>query len=214
MNCFTTRRPAQSLVELALLMPLLAMLLIGLIEIGFLLQAHVQVASAAREAARDASLYRANRFAFFTDSQLGNGSLNQLPKCESNIPGWSLQQMIEQAIVRRVPIASGGSAGCPNTSGTVLYSALGRLDATRAPTTTPLPTSAAGCPTGDLAGWVAGIHSSSPAFTQSSATPTPEAGSRATLTLCYPYRTMFVGGLLNFPAPIWIGKSVVFEYQQ
>ena len=47
----------QSLVELALTLPLMTMILMGIIDLSFVLFAHVQVATAAREGARVASLF-------------------------------------------------------------------------------------------------------------------------------------------------------------
>lgn len=196
------RASAQSLTELALIMPLLLLLLVGLIEVGFLLQAHVQVSSAAREAARAASLYAATRYA----SVDANG--NNVTKCDGSAAGWSLQQTIDQAIVRRAL----SNSGCPNSAGTVTYSALGRLNPARAATGTVAPP----CPVGTATGWVAGVSSSTP-FNPSDdngeANPTP--GSQATLTLCYPYRLLLAADLFKyFGDPIWINKSVVFTYQQ
>lgn len=207
----TTRRSGgQALTELALTLPLIALLLVGLVELGFLLYAHVQVSSAAREAARAASLYRAIRFTAFEESELRSGNNVRIPTC-SGIDGWPLQAVIENAVVRRQPLASGNNRGCPNPAGTIVYSALGRLDPTQAPSSTPLP---APCPTGNASGWVVGIHDSTPSFTQSGTNQTPAAGTRATVTLCYPYRLIIASSLLNFNDPIWIGKSVVFQYQQ
>lgn len=200
------RLQAQALTELALLLPLIALMFVALIELGFLLHAHVQVSSAAREAARAASLYRATRFAAIPENRLLNPD-----KCNGSIDGWSLQQTIEQAVVRR----SLTNDGCPRAQGasgsTIVYSALGRLDPTRAPTNTPLP---APCPTGNMSGWVVGVHSGAPAYTQTSGNPMPPAGGRATVTLCYPHRLIIAAGLFNIGDPVWVNKSVVFEYQQ
>ena len=49
-----------SLVEIALVLPVLLVLFLGIIEVAFLLFAHVQVANAAREGARYGSLCRLN----------------------------------------------------------------------------------------------------------------------------------------------------------
>ena len=46
----------QSLVEIALLLPILLILFLGIAEVGFLLFSHVQVANAARSGARDGTL--------------------------------------------------------------------------------------------------------------------------------------------------------------
>jgi Flp pilus assembly protein TadG len=190
------RIQAQSLTELALIMPLLMLLLIGLIEVGFLLQAHVQVSSAAREAARAASLYAATRYAGVD----ANG--NNVTSCDGTADGWSLQQTIDQAIVRRAL----ANNGCPTTNGTITYSALGRLSPAQAAAGTVAPP----CPTGSATGWVAGV---SDTFTPNGeAMPPP--GSEATVTLCYPYRLLLATDLFRWGSPIWINKSVVFTYQQ
>jgi hypothetical protein len=203
------RRRGQALTELALLLPLLALLLVGLIEFGFLLYAHVQVSSAAREGARAASLYNAIRFSAFNDEDLRSGGNVKIPTCGS-IDGWSLQHVIESAVVRRQPSGSGSTKGCYDPNGAIIYSALGQLDPTRAPVSTPLPMP---CPTGDVGGWVAGVHSTSPAFTQTKDNK-PSAGGRATITLCHPYRLIILSDLLPFlDEPVWINKSVNFEFQ-
>jgi Flp pilus assembly protein TadG len=58
------KRPASergsSLVEVALVLPVLMILFLGIVEVAFLLFAHVQVANAAREGARTGSLCRLN----------------------------------------------------------------------------------------------------------------------------------------------------------
>ncbi len=50
----------QSLVEIALILPVLLILFLGVAEVGFFFYAHVQVANAAREGARYGSLCRLN----------------------------------------------------------------------------------------------------------------------------------------------------------
>jgi Flp pilus assembly protein TadG len=49
-----------ALVEVTLVLPVLLILFLGIVEVGFLLLAHVQVANAAREGARQGSLCRLN----------------------------------------------------------------------------------------------------------------------------------------------------------
>ncbi|HMQ30632.1 MAG TPA: TadE/TadG family type IV pilus assembly protein [Chloroflexaceae bacterium] len=190
------RRPAQALTELALVLPLLAMLLVGLIELGFLLHAHVQVSSAAREAARAASLYRSTRYATLKNlsNPTGCGTTN----------GWSLQQTVEQAVVYRAL----QNNGCPDPAGAVTYSALGRLDPARSTAAAPTPFA---CPTGAGTGWLVGV---TPAFVPADAEDNPTAGVPATVTLCYPYRLIVLADMLRLGDPIWISKSVNFEYQQ
>lgn len=112
------RDNAQAVVEMALLLPLLAVLLTGVFEFGMVLYAHVQVSNAAREAARAASLYRSTRFATTDPSK--SATLT----CDGSILGWSLNQTIKQAIVYR-PL---DSQGCPKSVTTYNYTSLGRLD--------------------------------------------------------------------------------------
>lgn len=189
------RARAQSLTELAMMLPLIALLLIGLIEVAFLLHAHVQVSTAAREAARAASLYASTRYAAV-------GGANNLPSC-GTVDGWSIQQTIDQAIVRRAV----ANNGCPTTGGTIEYSALGRLNPAKAAAGTTAPP----CPTGSASGWVAGVENAE-ALTGDDM---PVPGSQGTVTLCYPYRLLIAADMFNYYGdPIWISKSVVFRYQQ
>ena len=51
------REGGQSLVEFALILPALMLLLLGVIQFGFVFQSYVTLSTAAREAARDASIY-------------------------------------------------------------------------------------------------------------------------------------------------------------
>ncbi len=195
------RTSAQSVVELALMLPLLTLLLVGLIEFGFLLYAHVQVSSAVREAARAASLYRSTRYATLSENDLGS---NNPTECDTNVDGWSLQQTAEQAVVR-FPLTSGNNGVCPTTSGAPIYSALGLLNATRSNET-------AICPTGSVDGWNLGI-TPAPVYASSSSWPI-EPGDRASVTLCYPYRLLLLAQLLPFlDDPVWVNKAVNFEYQ-
>ena len=53
--------PGQSLVEAALVLPILLILFLGIAEVGFFLFAQVQVTNATREGARYGSLCRLNR---------------------------------------------------------------------------------------------------------------------------------------------------------
>jgi hypothetical protein len=181
----------QSLVETALLLPIVALLLIGVVEFGLILYAHVQVANAAREAARAASLYRSTRFETIEPSK------SDTTNCDGSILGWSLDQVVKQAIVYRELTTSGGSSGCPEmTSTTVNYTSLGWLD--------PLPST----------NWIVTIKNTT-FIPQTSATDNPVAGSRATVELKYPYRLMVLSNLFPYLSdPIWITKSVDFEFHQ
>jgi Flp pilus assembly protein TadG len=109
---------AQAVVEMALLLPILAVLLTGVFEFGMVLYAHVQVSNAVREAARAASLYRSTRFATIDPSK------SDTVTCDGSIHGWSLNQAIKQAIVYR-PL---NTQGCPNSVTTYNYTSLGWLD--------------------------------------------------------------------------------------
>jgi len=187
MFCLKHRsKKGQSVVEAALLLPVLALLLIGLFEFGLILYAHVQVANAAREAARAASLYRVTRY--------GTGS-TPLGKCDGNIEGWSLNQTVQQAIVYRQP----DNSGCPGTSSSaIMYTSLGWLD----PNPNPM--------------WTITLQDTDSGFIpQPSGTELPIAGKRASVQLRYPYRLLIISNLLPFlNNPIWITKSVEFEFQQ
>ncbi len=108
----------QALAELAVTLPVLAVILVSLFDFGMLLYAHIQVANAAREGARAASLYRSTRFEYTTG------------KC-NGIDGWSLDDTVQQAIVTRAL----DNQGCRNASGTIQGTSLGWLDP--APATYP-----------------------------------------------------------------------------
>ena len=181
----------QSLVETALLLPIVAMLLIGVLEFGLILYAHVQVANAAREAARAASLYRSTRYATVDPSK------SDTTNCDGSILGWSLDQVVKQAIVYRELATSGGGSGCPKmTSTTVSYTSLGWLD--------PLPSTM----------WTVTVKNTT-FIPQTNATAMPDAGSRATVELKYPYRLMILSKIFPYLSdPIWITKSVDFEFHQ
>ena len=169
------RRPGQSLVELALVLPLLAVLLLGLVEFGMVLYAHVQVSNAAREAARSASLYRTTRYPLDT-----NGNVL---KC-GGVDGWTLQQTVDQAVVRYFT-----SGGCPQTSGRIENTTLGRLE----PSAT----------------WVATYSA-----TLQSDGGMPAAGADGSVTLTYPYQMIIISQLIPWlDDPVTITKSVAFQFQ-
>lgn len=176
----------QSLVETALLLPLLIVLLFGVVEFGFFLYAHIQVANAAREAARAASLYNSTRYVPWSDG-------STIKTCEGSIEGWSLNQAVQQAIVNRGMATSGSNKGCPNTSGTIVYTSLGRLTSTVVFTVTVSPAQST--------------------YTSPSFSPTP--GTTGTVTLTYPYRLPILSNFLPIlKDPVLIRKSVQYEYQQ
>ena len=106
----------QALLEMALVVPLLIVMVVGVFEFGVILYAHVQVANAVREGARAASLYRSTRLAI-TDN-----------KCVGSQAGWSLDQTIQQAIVYRSLQSNGSKQNCPDSSGAIQATSLGWLD--------------------------------------------------------------------------------------
>lgn len=179
----------QSLVEVALLLPVLALLLVGAVEFGFLLYAQVQVANAAREAARAGSLYRSTRYTY---TALGK-------RCDGSIEGWSLQNVVDQAVVTR-PL---GAQGCRDTSAAPTYTSLGALNpAPASPDVIQVTIS----DVQDTVFWTS---------SQNSSTGMPSAGTRATITVVYPYRLVVVSNLLPYLTnPIAIRKSVRFEFSQ
>jgi Flp pilus assembly protein TadG len=183
------RASAQSLVELALVIPLLIVLLTGVFEFGLILYAHVQVSNAAREAARAASLYRSTRFITFMDDK---GNFDPA-ECVSGVDGWSLEQTAQQAIVYRTVVASGSTKGCPNSIGAIQATSLGWLD--------PNPSTA----------WTVSVDNDTDAIDKDGL---PIPGKQATVTLHYPYKLQVISNLFAFFSdPMWIEKSVKFEYQ-
>lgn len=109
----------QSLVEFALVLPLLVLLLYGLAEFGFLLYAHVQVTNAAREGARAGSLYLGSRF-HYTVAKSGS-------TC------WKMQDWVENALVEH----NRDNNGCPQGSYNTAIHSFGLLNA--APCTEDAP---------------------------------------------------------------------------
>lgn len=184
------KRRGQSMAELALLLPVLAMGLLSLVDFGLVLYAHIQVANAAREAARAASLYRQTRYLYnirdsggklVVKSCSGNGS--------STIDGWTLDQTIAEAVVTH----ERDNDGCPKSTGTIIATSLGRLD--------PKPATA------DM--WTVSVTP------PQNGSDMPTAGITATVTLNYKYRLLILSNFI--PAltdPVTISKSVVFEYQK
>jgi Flp pilus assembly protein TadG len=180
----------QSLVEAALILPILTLLMLGVIEFGLILYAHVQVANAAREAARAASLYNSTRYARWSDGSLPS-------KCEGTIEGWSLNQTVQQAVVYHALTASGSKKDCPNSSGTVMYTSLGRLNSTQVFTATVAPAQS--------------TYYSAANNPESSPTP----GTTGTVKLVYPYRLPILSNLIPYlKDPVLVTKSVQFQYEQ
>lgn len=138
------RTRGQSLTELAVTLPIILVILLSLFDFGMLLYAHIQVANAAREGARAASLYRSVRYQ-------NTSNLTNPAQCTSGINGWSVDDVAQQAIVTREL----NNQGCRDANGAISGTALGWLDP--APviypwttTITPVPTNAGPVP-GDRA---------------------------------------------------------------
>lgn len=102
-------KSGQSLVEFALILPLLVLLLYGLAEFGFLLYGHVQVTNAAREGARAGSLYLGSRFHYT--------AVHGLNDC------WSMQSWVENALVQH----NRDGKGCPESTYSTATHAFGLL---------------------------------------------------------------------------------------
>jgi hypothetical protein len=86
---------------------------------------------------------------------------------------------------------------CPNTSGTIIYASLGRLD-----------------PTATFNATVAPLQSTYyNATTNPKSSPTP--GTTGTVTLVYSYQLPILSNFIPYLSnPIQIRKSVQYEYQQ
>ncbi len=127
-NRSNRKQRGQGLVELALALPALLIIFLGLVELGFLLRAHLVVANANREAARFASR------GTFTDEQIVDRALDsfayQLPVVMEG-PGANTQ-----VIITRFFISSdkgvGGTYNPPYVEGELGEASQLDLDATAA----------------------------------------------------------------------------------
>jgi hypothetical protein len=189
-RCLGRQSSAQALLEMALVVPLLALLLVGVFELGLILYAHVQVSNAAREAARAASLYRSTRYSTMDKSNpaVCDGTIS-VPG--GGLSGWSLQQTVNEAIV----YYQLGTNGCPDTTKPIAYTSLGWLD--------PKPASP---------GWSATITPAQLTTSQDATIPT--AGDYVTIKLRYPYKLVVLSNFISYLSdPFWIEKSVKIQYQ-
>ena len=73
----SSRRPAQSLVEFALVVPLLLLFILGIIEMGYALFVYTGVQNAAREGARTAAVRPCPSSADKT--AIANATINRIP---------------------------------------------------------------------------------------------------------------------------------------
>ena len=111
-------RGAQSMVEFALMLPLIAVLVMGLAEFGFLIYAHVTVANATREGGRAASLYLGSRMHY---TAAGTAAGQPTPQC------WDLEEWVENALVEHTR----DNQGCPNATFQPARHSFGRLSPDR-----------------------------------------------------------------------------------
>jgi hypothetical protein len=195
-------RRGQSLVEFALAVPLLAVLLLGVTEFGFVLYAHVQVANAAREAARAGSLYLSGRFHY-------SGCIPQpgIP-CPTNYGNggdcWPIRTWIENALVQR----QRGTNGCPATGNDTTIHAFGNL----------LPTA---CGVGVTSScWelsnvsVEGTTVPSGPTNSDVTWVTDRVGKPLKVELVYRYEMPFVGSMMPvLQNPVEIKKAVIMRIQ-
>jgi hypothetical protein len=185
-------RTGQSLVEFALVLPLLVVLIAGLAEVGLLLYAHVQVANASREAARAGSLYLPGRFHYtLCDPNVG---------CPANFGSggedcWSLTAWVENALVAH----GRGSNGCPTTGYDTSVHSLGSLSPTHCPSAS----------SGTSCWWLAPVSAT---LDPGSGLPVP--GTPLTVTVTYRYDMPIFGSMLNiFSNPVVISKTMVMAVQ-
>ena len=110
----------QSLVEIALTLPLLVILFFGIVEVGFYLFAHVQVANATRSGARYGSLCRLNHNCL-GDPSASLTDLTEVVETAVYAEGESLQMSGTNTLVEVQPVLSVvPQAGTPITV-TVTY---------------------------------------------------------------------------------------------
>ena len=195
------RTRGQSLVEFALAAPLLALVLIGLAEFGFVLYAHVQVANATREAARAGGLYLSARFHY-------SGCISQPGHpCPTNYGNggdcWDFRPWVENALVQHLRQAN----GCDLTGYDTTVHAFGTLN----------PVECGGSVTTNC--WTLETLSvggtSAPSGGASDVTwITSHIGAPLEITVRYRYEMPFVGNLLGILRnPVDIRKTVIMRVQ-
>lgn len=173
----------QSLVELALTLPLLILLLYGLAEFGFLLYAHVQVTNAAREGARAGSLYLGSRF-HYTAANGGDDC-------------WDLQEWVENALVQR----NRNNNGCPQATFNTAVHSLGLLTPDQCQNANAVncwvlqPLQIDDVPVTDTPAWI-GTHVGDPLRVQ----------------VTYRYEMPLLGGVFQIN-PVLIDKTVIMRVQ-
>ncbi len=215
MNVATKTRRGQSLVEFALAVPIIAVMLIGLAEFGFVLYAHVQVANAVREGARAGSLYLGSRF-HYTSCVEDSATVD--PDCPAGYGQgdstkrecWTLRDWIENALVERNRESNGCDAdGFNYTKAAEGVHAFGRLD----PTWCGDATAGADC-------WditvltVAGATGPSPSSDSDAKWLSENVGQPLRVEVVYNYTMPFAGSLLPIlDNPVQIRRTVIMMVQ-
>lgn len=193
----------QSLVELAIALPLLLLVLLGIADFGLLLFAHVQVANATREGARAGSLYLSGRFhyttCYTTTCPAGYGSG---PSDPADPTCWPLRDWVQNALVERNHANNGcQAAGYPNPATIHSFGRLSPAECTSAPTTS----------SGSDCWWLQPITY----FGSTTAiTGLPTAGEPLQVRVVYRYNLPFLGPLIPvFQNSVLINKTVIMKVQ-
>lgn len=173
----------QSLVEFALILPLLVLLLYGLAEFGFLLYAHVQVTNAAREGARAGSLYLGSRFHY----TVANGGSD----C------WTMRRWVENALVQH----NRASTGCPLATYNTAIHSFGLLNSA------PCASAA------EMNCWtLQPLQINSAAITDTPAWISARVGDPLQVDVIYRYEMPLLGGVFQ-ANPVLIQKRVIMRVQ-
>jgi hypothetical protein len=185
----------QSLVEVALAMPLLILLFGGIVSFGFFLYAHVQVANATREAARAGSLYLSGRFHYTVDNS-------------NNAACWTLREWTENALVERGRGTSGNQLGCPSGVNSAIHS-FGLLS----------PTECVSVSTGSDCWWLTlSMETGTPPsgtfadVSNTNTTAMPVVGNQLKAQVTYRYNIPLLGAIFQLN-PIPINKVVIMRVQ-
>ncbi len=214
MNVSTKTRRGQSLIEFALAVPIIAVMLIGLAEFGFVLYAHVQVANAVREGARAGSLYLGSRFHYTSCVEDSATSGDDCPTGYGEGDGtecWTLRDWIENALVERNrhPDTGCDTAGFNYTKAADGVHAFGLLDPTWCGDAAP----GADC-------WdfvtitVAGATGPSPSSLTGAEWLSQNVGQPLHVEVVYNYTMPFAGSLLSIlDNPVQIRRTVIMMVQ-
>ena len=190
----TRRTGGQAIVEFALILPLLAMLLVGLADFGFLFYAHVQVSNATREAARAGSLYLGGRFHYTsclaTSCPAGYGAGSNDPDTCWPLIAWVENALVERNRANNGCVASGVDTAVPH--------AFGLLNPTQCPSATSM-----NC-------WLLQPLTSNGV----AITGLPVAGNDIRVQVLYRYNMPIIGDLAGLVAnPVSITKTVIMRVQ-